>query len=54
MELRPDYRTVLVLRFLSDLSPDEVAEVMGKSAGSIRVLQHRALGALRKLFVESE
>ncbi len=48
-ELRDEYKTVLVLRFLGDLSPDETAEVMGKSSGAVRVLQHRALAALRKL-----
>lgn len=47
--LREEYRTVLLLRFMGDLSPDETADVMGKSAGAVRVLQHRALGALRKL-----
>jgi RNA polymerase sigma-70 factor (ECF subfamily) len=47
--LREEYRLVLALRFLGDLSPDETAEVMGKSSGAIRVLQHRALAALRKL-----
>jgi RNA polymerase sigma-70 factor (ECF subfamily) len=45
--LREDYRNVLVLRFLSDLSPEETAQVMGRSAGAVRVLQHRALSALR-------
>lgn len=49
--LRDDYRTVIILRFLSDLSPDETAQVMGKTAGAVRVLQHRALAALRKLLV---
>ena len=49
--LRDDYRMVIILRFLSDLSPDETAQVMGKSTGAIRVLQHRALAALRKLLV---
>lgn len=52
-QLREDYRTVLLLRFIADLSPDETAEVMGKSSGAIRVLQHRALAALRKLVLES-
>ncbi len=46
-QLRDDYRTVLELRFLAGLSPDETAEVMGRSSGAIRVLQHRALAALR-------
>jgi RNA polymerase sigma-70 factor (ECF subfamily) len=48
-QLREDYRRVLVARFLSGLSPEETAQAMGKSAGAVRVLQHRALDALRKL-----
>jgi RNA polymerase sigma-70 factor (ECF subfamily) len=48
-KLREDYRTVLALRFLSELSPEETAKVMGRSAGAVRVLQHRALTALRAL-----
>ncbi len=49
MELREDYRTVLVLRFLSELTPEETARAMGRSAGAVRVLQHRALAALRSV-----
>jgi RNA polymerase sigma-70 factor (ECF subfamily) len=45
--LREDYRNVLILRFLSDLSPEDTAIAMGRSAGAVRVLQHRALAALR-------
>lgn len=47
--LPEDYQTVLLLRFMSDLSPDETAQVMGKSPGAVRVLQHRALAAFRKI-----
>lgn len=46
--LRPDYQAVLTLRFISDLSPNETAQVMQRSVGAIRVLQHRALYALRQ------
>jgi RNA polymerase sigma-70 factor (ECF subfamily) len=53
-ELRDDYQTVLTLRFIGELSPEETAAVMGKSAGAIRVLQHRALAALRKLLESKE
>lgn len=48
-QLREDYRTVLILRFFNDLSPEEIAQVMGRSVGAVRVLQHRALSSLRKL-----
>ena len=53
-QLRPDYRTVLALRFLSGLSPEETARVMRRSAGAVRVLQHRALAALRRLLPEDD
>jgi len=46
--LRPDYRSVLSFRFISELSPEETALVMERSVGAIRVLQHRALTALRQ------
>ena len=48
-QLREEYRTVLLLRFMGNLTPEETAEAMGKSSGAVRVLQHRALAALRKL-----
>ena len=48
-QLTDDYRTVLVLRFLSGLSPEETAQVMGRSHGAVRVLQHRALASLRSM-----
>jgi RNA polymerase sigma-70 factor (ECF subfamily) len=47
--LKNEYRLVLVLRFINELSPDEIADVMGKSSGAVRVIQFRALAALRKL-----
>jgi RNA polymerase sigma-70 factor (ECF subfamily) len=46
--LKEDHRTVLILRFISDLSPEETAQAMGRTPGAIRVMQHRALSALRK------
>jgi RNA polymerase sigma-70 factor (ECF subfamily) len=50
--LRDDYQEVLVLRFLNDLSPMETAQVMKRSTGAVRVLQHRAIAALRKTLEE--
>lgn len=48
-QLREDYRTVLFLRFINGLTPEETSQVMGRSIGAVRVLQHRALSAFRKL-----
>jgi RNA polymerase sigma-70 factor (ECF subfamily) len=47
--LREDYRNVIIFRFLSGLSPEETAQVMERSVGAVRVLQHRALSALKEL-----
>jgi RNA polymerase sigma-70 factor (ECF subfamily) len=41
-------REVIELRFAGELSTKEVAKVLGKSEGAVRVLQHNALVALRK------
>jgi RNA polymerase sigma-70 factor, ECF subfamily len=41
---------VVLLRVVDDLSVDEVARVLGKSPGAVRVLQHRALQAISKKF----
>lgn len=46
--LEPDQQEVITLRFVNGLSYQEVAEVMGRPASTIRVLQHRALKALQR------
>ena len=46
--LPDDYQTVLELRFRQDLSVAEVSVIMDKSPVGIRVLQHRALKALKQ------
>ena len=53
-QLREDYRNVLVLRFLNELSPEETAQVMERSVGAVRVLQHRALAALRNMLDKNQ
>ena len=47
-ELPEHLREILSLRF-SGLSADEVGQVVGMSAGAVRVAQHRALTRLREL-----
>ncbi len=43
-----DQRQVIVLRFMDGLSYADVADVLGKSVGAVRVAQFRALRALRR------
>ena len=47
-QLTPDQRDVVLLRIVADLSLDEVATAMGRSVGSVKALQHRAMNALRR------
>lgn len=47
-ELTEDQREVIALRFFAGLSAREAAEAMGRQEGTIRGLQFRAIGALRR------
>jgi RNA polymerase sigma-70 factor (ECF subfamily) len=47
-ELTEDQRQVIALRFFAGLSAREAAEAMGRQEGTIRGLQFRAIGALRR------
>jgi RNA polymerase sigma-70 factor (ECF subfamily) len=47
--LTDEQRQVIVLKFLEDLDNRSIAEVIGKSEGSVKSLQHRALRSLRRL-----
>lgn len=50
--LTPLQQQVIVLRFVEGLSHSEVAQMLGRSEGAIRILQYRALEALRRLLAE--
>ncbi len=47
-DLPADQQEVIACRFFAGLSPQETAVQMGRSEGSVRVLQHRALARLRR------
>lgn len=42
-------REVVAMRYLSDLSVDEIAKLTRRTRGSVRILLHRARGKLRKV-----
>ena len=46
-ELPPEQAEIVLLRVLGELDVAEVAALVGKSAGAVRVAQHRALRRLR-------
>jgi RNA polymerase sigma-70 factor (ECF subfamily) len=48
--LTAEQRDVIVCRYLSDLSLEQTAVVLGKSVGTVKALQHRAIARLRRQF----
>ncbi|MHB1134285.1 MAG: RNA polymerase sigma factor [Chloroflexota bacterium] len=48
LALKPDQQRVILLRFIDGLDYATVAATLGKSEGAVRVLQCRALAALRE------
>lgn len=47
--LVPAQRDVLLLRFVADLSLEDVATATGRSVGAVKAVQHRALDSLRRI-----
>ena len=45
--LRDEYQNLIIWRYLDELSIPEIAQLEGKSEGSVRVSLHRAMEALR-------
>jgi len=47
-DLPPLYADVIIWRYLDDLSYKEIAEILNKKEGTVRVLLHRALKELKE------
>lgn len=47
--LTDEQQQVVILKFVEGLSNSEVADILGKTEGAIKALQHRALSALRRI-----
>ena len=50
--LSSEYQDVILMRYMQDLSYEEIAKILGKSEGAIRILQHRAINNLKKIVME--
>lgn len=50
-DLTDDQRQVIYLRFMADLSIQEVAQRLGRSEGAVKALQHRGLQSLARRLV---
>ena len=53
-KLKGDKRKVILMRFIDGFSYGEIARTLNKSEGAVRVIQHRALGDLRRMLAGSE
>lgn len=47
-KLKKQYRDIILYKFVNDLSNMEIAQILDRSEGSLRILQFRALKALKK------
>ena len=50
--LTDEQRQVIVLKFIQGFDNRSIGKIMGRSEGAIKSLQHRALGALRRLLYQ--
>ncbi len=47
--LKTEYQEVLLLKYIEELSTKDIAEIMGKKQGTVRVVLHRATKTLQSL-----
>lgn len=47
-DLPPQLREVIVLRYYADLKVDDIAEIVGRPAGTVKSLIHRAMARLHE------
>lgn len=53
-KLKDEYREVIILRFVEEYSLREIAQIMEKTVGAVKVLLHRALKRLRQMQEEKQ
>ncbi|MBI1866399.1 MAG: RNA polymerase sigma factor [Candidatus Staskawiczbacteria bacterium] len=46
--LKQDYQDIIICHYIDDMRVPEIAEIMGKPEGTVRVMLHRGLKALKK------
>lgn len=51
-QLTPEQQIIIKLKFMEDMDNVEIAEMISKTEGSIRVVQHRAIQKLQELLKE--
>jgi RNA polymerase sigma-70 factor, ECF subfamily len=54
LELDPEHRQIILLKYFENWSHEEIAGYLGKSVEASRALLHRALASLKKILVGKE
>ena len=47
LKINKDHQDVIIMHYLEDMPTEQVAQLLGKPAGTVRVMIHRGLEALR-------
>jgi len=53
-KLKQEYQEILLLKYVDELSTNEIADILGKSKTSVRVTLHRAMKKLKELSTQYE
>jgi len=54
IHIKEEYQDVLILYYIDELSVPEIAKILDKSVGAIRVLIHRGLKSIKEHLTEDE
>jgi RNA polymerase sigma-70 factor, ECF subfamily len=52
-KLKDDYQEVVIWHFIEELSVPEIAKILDKSEGAVRVMLHRSIKAIKKGFEQA-
>ena len=48
-QLKPEQQDVIIMRYIEEMSPKEIALALKKTPTAVRIIQHRALKGLRQI-----
>lgn len=53
-KINPQYQEIIILKFINELTNKEISKILGKTEGALRILQFRALKALKEILNEMQ
>lgn len=51
-KLKPKYQQIVILKYINELDNSEIARIMKRSEGNLRILKFRALKSLRQIMTD--